>query len=214
MATRILKRDLFGEVRLGDVDGRPVIVRDCGGAPIWVRWFARWMLSREAAALALLEHVAGVPKLVSAEKSRLTRSYIAGEPLYRARIREPAYYTELMRLVRRVHTAGVVHNDLAKEPNLLVDEHGRPAVIDFQLAVFPRRRHRLFRIMGREDIRHVLKHKRYYCAEHLTARERRILDNPALLSRLFRNTFKPVYTLITRRILGWADREGAERTKV
>lgn len=213
MSTRLLKKDLFGNVSLTELNGKPVIVRDCSGAPAWIRWLARWMLGRESAALALLEDVEGVPKLISADKGRLTRSYIAGEPLYRARTRDPAYYADVMRLVRRIHKAGVVHNDLAKEPNLLVDEHGRPALIDFQIAAFPRRRHRLFRIMGREDIRHILKHKRTYCAEHLTQREKQILQTPSFLSRLYRRTVKPVYMLVTRRILGWADREGAERSK-
>ena len=214
MKSTLLKKDLFGDVSLTELDGKPVIVRDCGSAPGWVRWLARWMLSRESKALALLGGIEGVPKLISADEGRLTRSYIAGEPLYRARTRDPAYYAELMHLVRRLHTAGVIHNDLAKEPNLLVDEQGRPALIDFQIAVFPRRRHRLYRIMGREDVRHILKHKRTYCAEHLTEREKRILETPSFLSRLYRRTVKPVYLLVTRRLLGWADREGAERSGV
>jgi hypothetical protein len=64
-------------------------------------------------------------------------------------------------------------------------------------------------LLGREDIRHALKHKRYYCADQLTAREKRILDNPSLLSRAWMRTGKPVYLFITRRIFGWSDREGA-----
>jgi hypothetical protein len=60
-----------------------------------------------------------------------------------------------------------------------------------------------------EDLRHLLKHKRTYCASHLTAREREILASPALISRLWMLTGKPVYLFVTRRLLGWADREGA-----
>jgi hypothetical protein len=43
----------------------------------------------------------------------------------------------------------------------------------------------------------------------LTARERRILASPSLISRLWRATGKRLYRFITRRLLGWADREGA-----
>jgi hypothetical protein len=81
--------------------------------------------------------------------------------------------------------------------------------VDFQLALVAPRRGRLFRILGREDIRHLLKHKRSYCPERLTARERRILATPSALSRAWMATGKPAYVFVTRRIFGWSDREGA-----
>jgi RIO-like serine/threonine protein kinase len=112
-------------------------------------------------------------------------------------------------LLRQLHRAGVVHNDLAKEPNLLVLHDGSPAVIDFQLAAHSSGRGRLFRIAAYEDIRHLLKHKRTYCAQRLTQRERDILANPSPLSRVWMATVKPIYLFVTRRLLGWADREGA-----
>jgi len=111
--------------------------------------------------------------------------------------------------VRKLHGAGVLHNDLAKEPNWLVLPDGRPGLIDFQLAWVRHRRGRMFRLLGREDLRHALKHKRQYCAPSLSARERAILARPAWTSRLWMATGKKIYMFITRRILGWADREGA-----
>ena len=57
--------------------------------------------------------------------------------------------------------------------------------------------------------RSLLKHKRYYRPDLLTTRERQILANPSPVSRLWMGTVKPVYLFVTRRILGWADREGA-----
>ena len=121
----------------------------------------------------------------------------------------PAYFRSAMRLLRRMHRAGVVHNDLAKEPNLLVRNDGSAAFIDFQLAGNSRSRGRLFRIAAREDIRHLLKHKRTYCPDELTARELGILAQPSGLSRVWMGLFKPLYLFITRRIIGWSDREGA-----
>jgi RIO-like serine/threonine protein kinase len=129
--------------------------------------------------------------------------------MHLARPAEPGYFAAAMRLLQQIHRAGVVHNDLAKEPNILVDQNGDPAFIDFQLAWFNRQRGRLFRILGREDVRHLLKHKRTYCRDHLTRREHNILANPATLSVLWMKTVKPLYLFITRRILRWSDREGA-----
>ena len=96
-----------------------------------------------------------------------------------------------------------------KEPNWLVTPRGEPALVDFQLALVSSRRGRLFRTLGREDIRHLLKHKRSYCPAALTARERRILATPSALSRAWMATGKRAYTFLTRRVIGWSDREGA-----
>lgn len=205
----LLKRDLFGEVALRTAGGEPAIVRNVGAGRWWIRWLARRLLLREARALAALDGIDGVPQLLSHDRNRLVRSYLDGEPLYRARPTDGAWFTAAARLLRRLHRAGVCHNDLAKEPNLLVLDDNKPGIIDFQLAGFSRRRTRLFRIAAYEDIRHLLKHKRTYRPDLLTARERRILANPSPASRVWMGTVKPVYLFVTRRLFGWADREGA-----
>ena len=206
---RRLKKDLFGEVALRPGESPPVIVRNAGKAHWWVRPLARYLLRREAAALAALDGLDGVPQLIDIKTDILLRSYLDGAPMQAAKPREVAWFNAAARLLRQMHCAGVVHNDLAKEPNLLVLHDGGPAVIDFQLAAHSSSRGRLFRIAAYEDIRHLLKHKRTYCAERLTQREKNILANPSPISRAWMATGKPIYLFVTRRILGWADREGA-----
>ena len=206
---KTLKRDLFGDVRLKIVDDEPVVVRNAGSARWWTRWIARRLLLREARALAALDGIEGVPALLRQDRDRLERSYLEGAPLHVARPGDAAWFTAAARLLRRLHRAGVCHNDLAKEPNLLVCGDGSPAIIDYQLAWYDRGRSRLFRIAAYEDIRHLLKHKRTYRPDLLTSRERHILAIPTPISRLLTGTFKPVYLFVTRRVLGWADREGA-----
>ena len=166
-------------------------------------------MRREARALAALDGLDGVPRLIRMERSRLEREYLDGEPMHRAKPRDPDYFRRALRLLRQLHARGVVHNDLAKEPNILVVGSGQPAFVDFQLAWYARSRGRLFRTLGYDDLRHLLKHKRSYCPQRLTARERRILATPSLPSRLWRRIVKPPYLYITRNLLGWADREGA-----
>lgn len=123
--------------------------------------------------------------------------------------RDAAYFRAALRLVAALHRRGIAHNDLAKEPNWLVTPDGKPAVVDFQLALVSHRRGRLFRSLAREDLRHFLKHKRSYCPARLSARERRILATPGLVSRAWMAIGKPGYHFVTRRLLGWRDREGA-----
>jgi RIO-like serine/threonine protein kinase len=205
--TRVLKSDLFGRVLLDD--GATAVQRDTRAARWWLLPLARRLARREARALSRLAGLAGTPQLLSFDGSVLRRSWVAGEPMQVARPADPAYFREALALLRRLHRAGVAHNDLAKEPNWLVTPDGRPAVVDFQLALVSRRRGRLFRALAREDLRHLLKHKRSYCPERLTARQKRILATPAPHTRLWRATGKRLYTFVTRRLLGWADREGA-----
>lgn len=209
LESRLLKKDLFGEVRLESGDGSRQIVRDTAPAPLPVRWLAQLLMRREARALAALDGLQGVPRLLAADRGRLVREYLDGRPMHHARPANPAYFRRALRLLRRLHARNVVHNDLAKEPNMLVTASGQPALVDFQMAWHSPGRGRLFRVLGYDDLRHVLKHKRTYCAEHLTDRQRRILAAPSLPSRLWMRIVKPPYLFITRRVLGWADREGA-----
>lgn len=205
--SKLLKKDVFGQV---SVAGQ-VIIRDARTARLWLRWLARRLLRREAHVLLLLDDLDGCPEVLSFDDETLTRAFIEGDPMQRARpIGNSAYFRHARRLLAQVHRRCVTHNDLAKEPNWLVTPEGNPALIDFQLATHFPRRTALFRIAAREDIRHLLKHKRTYCPELLTRREQDILANPSLLSRIWMSTGKKVYLLVTRKLLGWADREGAD----
>lgn len=204
-----LKSDLFGTVWRGEADGREYVERDTRAARWWTAWLARSLCRREARALARLEGLAGTPRLLHAGRRTLRRAWIDGKPMQVAQPRDPAYFRAARALLARLHRRGIAHNDLAKEPNWLVTPGGVPALVDFQLALVAPRRGRLFRTLGREDIRHLLKHKRKYCPERLTARERRILATPSTASRAWMATGKRAYAFLTRRVFGWSDREGA-----
>jgi len=204
----VLKSDVFGCVRHeGDV-----VVRDIGPARPWARAVARHLLRREYRALsrlALGNGIDGVPRVLELGTTQLTRSWIDGAPMQIAKPRDPHYFRAALRLLRRLHAANVIHNDLAKETNWLVTPDGRPALVDFQLAMTLTRRGALARSLGHDDLRHLLKHKRTYLPERLTAREKRILARQSLVSRVWMATGKKVYLFVTRKILRWRDREGA-----
>ncbi len=203
-----LKSDVFGTItRMGDS-----VVRDARAARPWARRLALHLMRREHRALtrlALGSGVQGVPTVLDFEPGRLTRSWIDGSPMHLAKPRDPVYFRQAARLLRRLHAANVIHNDLAKETNWLVTRDGSPALVDFQLAMTLTKRSALARALGHDDLRHLLKHKRSYLPEKLTAREKRILATPSLASRIWMASGKKVYLFITRRIFHWRDREGA-----
>jgi len=209
----LLKCDELGRVEKTERHGVCAIRRDVDAARWWARAFARRAAAREARALAKLDGLDGVPALLGWDGHELLRGYIAGAPMQQARPCDRAYYREALRLLARVHRRGIVHNDLAKEPNWLVDVDGRPALVDFQIAWTRGKRGALFRALAREDLRHLLKHKRTYCADALSARQRAILATPAPHAVLWRATGKRLYKLVARRVFGYWDNEGQGRKR-
>jgi hypothetical protein len=204
-----LKTDVFGTIARVD----DTVVRDANSARPWARHLAFHLLRREHRALARLALGAGtdgIPRVLALAPGKLTRSWIEAAPMHLAQPRNPGYFRDAARLVRRLHAAGVIHNDLAKETNWLVTPEGKPALVDFQLAMtLGPRRGALARALGHDDLRHLLKHKRSYLPERLTPRERRILAHRSFANRAWMAAGKPVYLFVTRKIFRWRDREGA-----
>jgi hypothetical protein len=209
----VLKRDIFSETirgHLAEDPSRRVVLRKLDGVP----WYARpvaWVLARkEIRGLRAVQGVEGTPDLLRVDRVGLLRGWSEGTPLQLARPGDPAFYRDAKRLLRQMRRRGVTHNDIAKPQNWLMTPEGRSAVIDFQLASVHRRQGVLFRTMAREDLRHLLKQKRAYAPELLTATERRMLARKSLPSRIWMATAKPVYNFVTRRLMNWSDGEGTD----
>ncbi|WP_315778630.1 MULTISPECIES: AMP-binding enzyme [unclassified Bradyrhizobium] len=215
----LLKRDVFSTVErgrfktgAGDVDA---VLRRLDEVPWWSFVLARHLFARERKALALAKGLSAGPDLLWAGDRALVRGFINGVALHLAKPHgNVAYFRSAKQMMRRLHRAGITHNDLAKEQNWLVGHDGRCYVTDFQLAACFTRRSRLFRIAAYEDLRHLLKHKRTYAPEALTPKERKILARKSLFARIWLMTGKKVYRAITRGIFNFTDREGGGRRLV
>lgn len=208
-AAQALKADTFGRILLVREAGRVFVRRDLTASPWWLRVPAWYLARREARALRQLDGMPATPRLLGWDGTYLDRSFLDGEAMY---LRPPrgdvAYFHAARRLLQQLHRRGVAHNDLAKEANWIVREDGTPALIDFQLAVCGNPRSRWMRLLAREDLRHLLKHKRMYCGHALTPVERRVLKRHSWVRDLWFKTGKPVYRFVTRRVLHWEDNEG------
>ncbi len=204
-----LKADSFGRIALmQDAEGL-FVRRDLRHVPTWLRLPAWWLARREAAALRCIQGMPATPQLLRWNGRVLDRSYMEGAAMYQRPPRgDTAYFANARRLLQALHRRGVAHNDLAKEANWLVLADGQPALIDFQLAVRGPPRARWLRLLAREDLRHLLKHKRMYCPQALTPVERRLLQRHSWLRNAWFATGKPVYRFVTRKLLQWEDNEG------
>ena len=204
-----LKADSFGRIALMR-DGAGLFVRrDLRYVPAWLRLPAWWLARREARALRRIAGTPAMPELLRWDGRVLDRSYLEGAPMYeRPPHGDRRYFRDAHRLLRQLHRRGLVHNDLAKEANWLVRADGSPGVVDFQLAMSGPPRARWLRLLAREDLRHLLKHKRTYCPAALTPVERRLLQRRSWLRTAWFASGKPVYRFVTRRLLHWEDNEG------
>ena len=207
------KRDVFSETisgHLAEDPARKVVLRKLDGVPWWAKPLAWFLARKEVRGLRAVSGIEGVPELLRADKVGLLRSWSQGTPLQLARPGEAKWYNDAKRLLREMRRRGVTHNDIAKPQNWLMTPDGRAAVIDFQLASVHRRRGKLFRVMAREDLRHLLKQKRNFAPHLLTATERRMLARKAWPTRIWMATGKRAYNFVTRRLMNWSDGEGTE----
>jgi predicted Ser/Thr protein kinase len=215
----LLKRDVFSTVERGRFRGPDgdvaAVLRRLDQVPWWSYLPARHLFARERRALAKAHGLQVGPELLWAGRQALVRGFIDGVALHLAKPNgDVAYFRSAKQALRRLHRAGICHNDLAKEQNWLRGSDGRAYLTDFQLAACFKTRSRLFRIAAYEDLRHLLKHKRSYAPEALTQRERQILARKSFVASLWLKTGKRVYRAITRGLFNFTDREGGGRRLV
>lgn len=223
--TRILKRDQLGSVELMEGPAGRVVRRIAAGSRFpGTGVVARALLRRERRALHALGDLPGVARIVDlapyanapspdgtvpAARAVLLRSWIAGMPLHAAARLPEDFFELLAELVRGLHRRGVCHNDLHKEPNVLVGPDGRPGLVDFQLASLHSSDSRNFATRMREDLRHVAKHRRRYLVGMGRVREdeERAAPRRSFGAATWMRTGKPLYNFVTRRLLHTSDGE-------
>ena len=215
----LLKRDVFSSVERGRFrtanDEVDAILRRIDQVPWWSYPLARHLFHRERHALAVVRDLDVGPPLLWGGRQALVRGFIDGVALHLVKpVGDVAYFRSAKQALRRLHRAGVCHNDLAKEQNWLVGRDGCAYLTDFQLAACFRKRNWLFRVAAYEDLRHLLKHKRSYAPAALTPKERQILTRKSVVASLWLATGKKVYQAITRGLFNFTDREGGGRRLV
>jgi hypothetical protein len=209
----LLKRDIFSTVERGrlksDAGEVDAVLRRLDEVPFWSRPLAKLLFRREKRALRAATSLGVGPPLLWAGKDALVRGWIDGYAMHLAKPKgDVGYFRSARKALNRLHRACITHNDLAKQQNWLRGTDGQAYLTDFQLASCFKRRTKMFRIAAYEDLRHLLKHKRWYAPESLTVSERRILARKAAVSLIWFYTGKQVYKAVARGVFNYTDREG------
>lgn len=182
------------------------------GAPL--RWLGRWQCGRE---VGFYQHLAGLP-CVPALLGRVSdtaylRAFVPGRALADGPPLPTEFWARLDGAMRAVHGRGVAYVDSNKPENVLIGEDGRPYLIDFQIAwrCGLGTDHTLGRWwlarLQREDLYHVLKHKRRFARESMTPAELESVRRRSPLIRFHRAINRP-YRMVRRPLLRWLRRTG------
>lgn len=178
-------------VRYGD--GQAILKDQNGCDAAFARVIGPLLAHREARALDALQGLAGVPALLGRPDRRsVLMEHLPATPIARASHSDwPAFFTALERLLDAMHDRGVAHCDLRSPDNTLVDESGKPVLVDFVASV--RRTgawnpvgRGIFRALCRVDEKAVIKLKSIVAPELIGADERELLEHGPVTHRAFR----------------------------
>lgn len=135
---RLLRRGrrIKADIKAITWGGAEAILKDFSGKPWPARLLGRLQIEREIRALDRLRGIPGVPACYGRwGRHGVLIEIVRGERISRwcqGRTRGvEAMFLRLDRLVGAMHSRGVVHLDLRKRDNILIDPEGRPSIIDF-----------------------------------------------------------------------------------
>ena len=179
-------------------------VEEFAGFPL--KWIGAFLVSRETRFYQKLADVPNVPDFLGRYGTNgFIHRYVPGRPLEKDKPIPYGFFEELKQLMLTVHARGIAYVDANKPQNILLGDDGRPHLIDFQISWDTDElgntwlNRLVLRRLQREDMYHVLKHKRRMRPDELTEEERALGDHRSWTIRVHRFVTKP-YFLFRRRI--------------
>lgn len=202
--TELLKKGRIAATEVVTRGGRRVVRKTLDvrpRIPFVARELSRWLARREYRALRWADGIPGIPRAIAMPKENVFyREYVPGTALPRAAAPAPAFFEELAAIARALHARGITHNDLHKEANVIVTPEGRPALLDFQLALRLPRGSALFRVLAAFDLYHVAKNRRHRTGEALDGEAERLFRLTRSFRRAHRLIVKKPMNLLTKRL--------------
>ena len=116
-----------------EVRGQTFMFKDVRGKRFFFRWaLGLWLIHKEWKIYSRLVGIKGIPKAVERiDRFAFAMEFVPGRPIERGEALPPSFFSDLERLLREVHSRGVVHLDLRHKGNILLSEKGEPFLIDF-----------------------------------------------------------------------------------
>lgn len=135
---RVYKHDFYAATALYRGDRGRVVLKIGRTAPflfVPLAWLGRALAEREARMYRLVDDLEGVPRFLGTwSTTGIVHDFVAGHPLQPKERVADDFFDRLQTLLTRVHERDIAYADLEKRENILVDEEGHPALIDFQIS--------------------------------------------------------------------------------
>ena len=129
-------------LRVLDMPGGAVVIKDYGDKPWWTRIWAGWQIARECRAYAFAGPQPFLPRLLGRiDRLALALERIPGEQLADVHGRYPdkqALLSSLRAAIDALHARGIVHLDLRGRENVMVTPDGRIYILDLGGALWLR----------------------------------------------------------------------------
>jgi hypothetical protein len=160
----------------------------------------KWLCRREMRFYSALSDLPNVPRVLGqVGPTGFVHAYVPGRPLGDGQPVPDGFFDNLLHLLAELHRRGIAYVDTNKPQNILLGEDGLPHLIDFQISYDLHDlghnwlNRRILRRMQREDIYHLLKHKRRLRPDEMTPAEFAAVTKVSWAIRLHRFLFKPYF---------------------
>ena len=197
------------EVKIVCMEGSDLLIKDYGsGKSLFGRLLGRFLVFREKVAYERLNGLPGIPSYYgTVDPYALILQHVRAEPVLDVdREQVPGdFFRLLSELVENLHGRGVAHGDLHNLDNILIDNSGRPVIVDFTSAIMTGSNPLValvFPSFCDDDWRGVYKLKDKVAPELLTEQERKFLHHRSLGEQIFRRIREPIRSLIKQ----WSSR--------
>lgn len=202
--SQTIKHDFFAATGFyRDASGRTVVLkmsRDVDFLGLPLQWLGGWLCRREMRFYSRFADLPNVPALLAkVGKTGFVHDFVRGQPLCKDRPIPDRFFSDLQSLLRELHHRRVAYVDTNKPQNILLGDDGLPHLIDFQISYdlhdlgnWPWTRW-LLRRLQREDLYHILKHKKKLRPDQMTARELALTNQRSWLIRAHRAVTRPYF---------------------
>jgi serine/threonine protein kinase len=176
-------------------------------------WMARYLwgplnIMYEKFLLNKLAGVAKIPQVIGLEDYNcLLISRIEGDEIKKcSHLLVPDFFDQLLKIADDLHDRGVLHLDLGHKSNIMVDQDGNPAIIDFNASLYLPQ-NSLFRplinLLGKVDRYSILRLKIKFRPQDASPAEKRGVEKFLRLRKLW------VFDRLLRKMTNYAKNAGS-----
>ena len=164
-------------------NGRRAVVKDfSSNSFIYRNIIGRFLVWREKKAYRRLRGLKGIPQFYrTIDGLALVIEEIAGknmEGLEKETMLSEHFFRELRLLVENIHRRGLAHCDLKRAPNIMIDNDGKPYIVDWSASIsksefgfFPL--NLIYKRFALDDFNAIIKIKLRHCPECISYNEKR-----------------------------------------